>query len=170
MKLYEVNEAIAEIFDKLIDPETGEVSENSDELMKELDAMQMEHKNILEYLAKLVLNSRSEASALKEEEKRLEGRRKGIEKKEKALMAVLDRECNGEKTNLGVATVSYRKTAHVDVSDAYKAFKWLRENDHPDCYKVPEPEIAKSEVKKLIKHGTKVPGCKLVDGISCSLR
>lgn len=38
-------------------------------------------------------------------------------------MKVLDRECASEKTDLGVATFSYRKTSHVDVSDAVKAVR-----------------------------------------------
>ena len=52
MKLYEVNQLIAEIFEQLVNPETGEVI--SDEaLLAQLDSLQMERSRILEYLAKL---------------------------------------------------------------------------------------------------------------------
>ena len=46
MKLYEVNQAIEEIFEQMVDPETGEISE--DELfMEKLSALQMEKSRIL---------------------------------------------------------------------------------------------------------------------------
>ncbi len=170
MKLYEVNEAIAEIDDKIINPETGEVSENADELMKKLDSLQMERKKILEYLAKLVLNAKAEESAMKAEEQRLKARRERTVKKKESLMEVLDRECKGRKTYLGVATLCYGKSTRVDVSDSEKAVEWLKENNHPDCYRVPAPEIAKKEVRKLLDAGTEVPGCAVVEDRYCSLR
>ena len=97
MKLYEVNQAIEGIFDLLVDPETGELLPDEN-LMLQLDALQMERSRILEYLAKLVLNTRSQVAALKEEEKRLKERRAVLERKENRLMDILDRECHGEKT------------------------------------------------------------------------
>ncbi len=169
MKLYEVNQAIEDIFGLLVDPETGEVIPD-ESLMAQLESLQMERSRILEYLAKLVLNTRSQVSGLKEEEKRLKERRAMLERKDERLMSILDRECHGEKTDCGVATVCYRKTTKVDVSDNATAISWLMENGHPQCYKVPAPEISKSEVKKLLTAGTEVPGVALVQDYSCSLR
>ena len=115
MKLYEVNQAIEGIFDLLVDPETGELLPDEN-LMLQLEALQMERSRILEYLAKLVLNTRSQVAALKEEEKRLKERRAVLERKENRLMDILDRECHGEKTDCGVATICYRKTTKVRLS------------------------------------------------------
>ncbi len=42
MKLYEVNHAIEEIFDALVDTDTGEILMESDELTAKLDALLME--------------------------------------------------------------------------------------------------------------------------------
>lgn len=169
MKLYEVNQAIEDIFGLLVDPETGEVIPD-ESLMAQLESLQMERSRILEYLAKLVLNTRSQVSGLKEEEKRLKERRAMLERKDERLMSILDRECHGEKTDCGVATVCYRRTTKVDVSDNATAISWLMENGHPQCYKVPAPEISKCEVKKLLTAGTEVPGVALVQDYSCSLR
>lgn len=169
MKLYEVNQAIEDIFEQLVDPDTGEVIPD-ESLMAQLESLQMERSRILEYLAKLVLNTRSQVSGLKEEEKRLKERRAMLERKDERLMSILDRECHGEKTDCGVATVCYRKTTKVDVSDDATAISWLMENGHPQCYKVPAPEISKTEVKKLLAAGTEVPGVALVQDYSCSLR
>ena len=170
MKLYEVNQAIADIFEQMLDPDTGEVIVSDDALMEQLTALQMERSRILQYLAQLVLNTRAEAAMLKEEEKRLKAHRSLLEKKDERIMAILDRECAGEKTDCGVATVSYRKTERVEVADAMKAFRWLKRNKHPDCYRIADPEISKTEVKKLLKAGTDVPGVNLLQDVSCSLK
>ncbi len=171
MKLYEINEKVLELTDQIYaDEETGEVVVDDDTLFEQIFSLQMERKRILEYLAKLVLNTRSEVTALKTEEARLKDRRNALAQKEERIMRILDRECNGEKTDLGVATVSYRKTARVEISDSEEAVEWLRSNDHSDCLRIPEPEVAKSEVKKLITAGMEVPGCTLVEDYSCSLK
>lgn len=171
MKLYEINAEILRLTDQIeFDEETGEILCDIDAIYDAIGALQMEKKSILEYLAKIVLNLRAEAAAVKTEEQRLKDRRDRLTKKEERLMKILDRECAGEKTDLGVATLSYRKTSHVDVSDAAKAIRWLKRNKHLDCFRVPAPEVAKAEVKKLINAGTKVPGCAVVEDYSCSLR
>ena len=171
MKLYEINAEILRLMDSIeFDPETGEVLCDTDELYAQIHSLQMERQSILEYLAKLVLNIRAEAAAVKAEEQRLKARRDRLARKEERLMQVLDRECAGEKTDLGVATFSYRKTSHVEVADSAKAIRWLKRNKHTDCFRIPVPEVAKNEVKRLINAGTKVPGCTLVEDRSCQLK
>ena len=158
MKLYEINEEILRLTDQIsVDEETGEILCDMDAITAGIEALQMERRSILEYLAKLVLNLRSEAAAVKAEETRLRDRRSRLEKKEARLMQILDRECGGEKTDLGVATLNYRRTTRVDVTDAAKAVSWLKRRKLIDCFRIPAPEVAKTEVKKLLTAGTKVP-------------
>ncbi len=171
MKLYEINEAILRLTEQLtVDEETGEVTGNLDEVCAEIDALQMERHSILEFLAKLVLNLRAEIAALKAEEDRLHDRRSHLEKKVERLLQILDRECAGEKTDLGVATLQYRKTSRVEVTDAAKAVSWLKRRKLTDCFRIPAPEVAKTAVKKLLTAGTRVPGCALVEDRSYSLK
>lgn len=171
MKLYEVNLKILSALDRLdFDPETGEIGEETDEVLAELDALQMEKARILEYIAKATLNVRSDAAELKAEEDRLKRRRQALERKEEKLIHILDRECGGEKTDLGVATLSYRKSESVEVSDAAKAVAWLRDNGHEDCVRVPAPEVAKDAVKKLLKGDVEIPGVAIVAKNNCSLK
>lgn len=171
MKLYEINEEISNLIDQiLVDEETGKILCDIDAIYARIEALQMERKSILEFLAKLVLNTRSEAAALKTEESRLHERRSRLEKKESRLMQILDRECAGTKTDLGMATFFYRKTTRVDVSDADKAVSWLKRHKYTDCYRVLAPEVAKSEVKKLLATGMNVPGCAVVEDYSCLLK
>ena len=171
MKLYEINEEILRLSDQImVDEETGEVSGDTDVLCAQIDALHMERHSILEHLAKLVLNLRSETSSLKAEESRLHDRRSRLEKKTDRLLQILDRECGGEKTDLGVATLLYRRTSHVEVSDAKKAVDWLKRRKLTDCFRIPEPEVAKAEVKKLLAAGKRIPGCELIEDRSYSLR
>lgn len=171
MKLYEINAEILRLTDQIeFDEETGEILCDIDSIQSQIDNLQMERHSILSWLAKLILNLRSEEAALKVEEARLRKRRERIARKQERLMHILDRECAGRKTDLDVATFSYRKTSHVDVSDAAKAVRWLKRNKHPECYRIPEPEVAKTEVKKLINAGAKVPGVTVVEDYSCQLR
>ena len=171
MKLYEINLEIMRLADAIpFDEETGEILGDVDEFYQQIESLQMEKQRILEYLAKLVLNLRSEEEALKTEEKRLKDRRQRLEKKEDRLIRVLDRECAGQTTDLGVATLAYRKTSHVEVTDSAKAVRWLKRHKYMSCFRVPEPEIAKSEVRKLMHAGTEVPGCCVVSDTSFSLK
>ena len=99
MHLYEINEEIRRLTERIeFDENTGEVLCDIDAVCAEIDALQMEKKSILEYLAKVVLNIRAEAAALKSEEVRLRERRTKLTMREDSLMKVLDRECGGKKT------------------------------------------------------------------------
>ena len=170
MKLYEVNRCIEDLIVMLEpDPETGEVTAD-DEIMERLHNLEMERGRILEFLAKLVLNCRAEATSIRAEEKRLAERRRGLEKRDERIMQILDRECAGVKTDCGVATVNYRATSRVDVSDSRKAINWLKRHKYTDCYRTPEPEISKTEVNKLLTAGEMIPGLTLVQDKSCSLK
>jgi len=170
VKLYEVNVAIQELLLMLEpDPETGEVAA-TDDVIEQLGHLEMERSAILEYLAKVVLDTRAGVDALKAEERRLKERRQALERKDERLMQILDRECAGQKTDCGVATICYRKTTRVEVSDDQSAITWLKENGYDSCYKQPAPEVSKSEVKKLLQSGTDVPGIALIQDLSCSLR
>ena len=170
MHLYEINAEIMRLTDEIVfDEETGEILCDIDSIEQQIMALQMEKKSILTWLAKLVLNTRSEAAAIKAEENRLKKRREQMEKKDERLMKIIDRECAEEKTDLGIAVVSYRKSEPLEVIDPATALQWLQENNHPECIKV-TTEVRKTETKALIKRGTAVPGTVLAPKNNCSLK
>ena len=171
MKLYEINTNILELANQIvIDEETGEILCDYDAICDQIHALQMERRSVLSYLAKLVLNLRAESAALKTEEERLKQRRERLQAREDRLIHILDRECDGETTDLGVATLSYRKTSRLEVSDEAKAVSWLKRHKFTSAFKVPAPTVYKSEVRKLLSQGNKVPGCQVVDDRSISLK
>ena len=171
MKLYEINSELIDLLDRLEpDPETGEVPADYEEIISEINALALRKEEILQYLAKLALNYRAETAALKAEEARLKERRDTLSAKEERLIRILDRECDGVTTDLGIATLSYRRTSRVDVSDESEAVAWLKEHDYTSAFKIPEPTVYKAEVKKLISAGQEIPGCTVIEDRSCSLK
>ena len=171
MKLYEINQQIYELILRLEpDPDTGEIAAETDDIVAELNALEMQRADILQYLAKVVLDTRADVSALKAEEKRLHERRTALERRDERLMDILDRECAGEKTDCGVATICYRKTTKVDIEDNTTAMDWLIKNGYMDFIRYAEPEISKNDVKKLLNSGSEIPGAVLVQDMSCSLK
>jgi len=171
MKLYEINDAIETMLAALtVDEETGEVPVDLDDVIEQIDSLTMEKQNILEYLAKEVLNLRADQAAVKAEEKRLKDRREKMERREESIMKVIDRECAGEKTDLGVATVSYRTSEATEITNEDDARTWLLAEGHEDCLKFADPSINKTALKKLIQSGTAVPGATVVKKLNCSLK
>ena len=171
MKLYEVNQQLEDLILQLEpDPETGEIPANEDEIIAQINALAMKREDILQYLAKLALDAKASVQSLKAEEKRLKERRQRIDTRHDRLVAILDRECGGEKTELGVATLCYRKTSHVEITDKGAALFWLKEMGYEDCIRIPEPEISKQAVGKLLDAGVEVDGVEQVTGTSCYLR
>ena len=171
MKLYEIDEKLEDLVLQLEpDPETGEIPANEDEIIAEINALAMKREDILQYLAKLAINTKATVQSMKAEEKRLKDRRARMESRHDRLIAILDRECGGKKTELGVATLCYRKSSRVEITDEDAAFKWLKETGHDDCYRIPKPEISKLYVGKLLDAGDKIPGAERVASTSCYQR
>ena len=171
MTLYKINEQLDELLSRLtVDSETGEVGDEQFDLMAEIDALEMEKREIIEYLAKKVLNLRSDEAALKAEEERLKKRRQSMETAEKSIMDVLSRECGGQKTDLGVATVRYTPSQGTVLTDETAAIQWCYANHHEDCLTVALPKVNRDAVKRLLKSGVQIPGAELENRMNCSLK
>lgn len=171
MKLYEVNMEIERTIEEFVDVETGEIIGDPGEMQYRLDMLEMERDRILEYLAKIVLNCRAEQTAIKEEVNRLTERKKRLARKEERILAIIDRECDGVKKDLGIATVSYRKSTTLEIDDQEKAINWLREHGYGGFVKVAEPTVSKEKVKPLLaKCSMEIPGLHLEEHNNMSVR
>ena len=173
MKLYEINEAMETLLSALtVDPETGEVPVEADEIINKLDELSMEKQSVLEFLAKTVLNVRSDVDSIDAEIKRLNGRKDALKKREQSLMNVLDRECDGQKTDLGVATLSYRSSEATEIADEKTAIEYLQSHGYKDAVTVTDPvfKLDKIKVKTLIKGGVDIPGCSVIRKNNVSLK
>ena len=171
MKLYDINQSLESLLIQLEpDPETGEIPSNEDEIIAQINALALEREEILQYLAKLALNIGSDVAALAEEEKRLKERRQRLDRRHSNLIAILDRECGGQKTDLGVATLFYRRSSRVEITDSAAALSWLESHDREDCISRKPPEISKSSVGRLLDSGVEIPGAEKVHSVSCYLK
>lgn len=178
-KLYEINQELSDLFSfewsdehsAWIYPDTGEFL-TDEEFQKRADQLGMDKQRILEWMAKEILNMRGEREMLKAEGARIRDRAKRLENKEERFRQILDRECNGIKTDLGVATFSYRKSSAAVWNEANAAdiICWLEENGHDECLKYAEPEIRKMELKKLMASGVNVPFAEIEERNNGSLK
>ena len=171
MKLYEVNSAIEEVIEEFVDLETGEILGDTQEMQYRLGMLEMEKDRILEYLAKLVFNYRADIAAIKGEAARLSDRKKKLEAREERLLAIIDRECAGERKDLGIAEVGYRKSTATVVDDIEKAINWLEAHGYDDCLKYAQPTVVKSKAKELLgRQGIEIPGLHLEERNNMSLK
>lgn len=180
MKLYEINAEIDRLNESVfwdaehsawVDADTGEIL-TQEQLDSMYDSLNMNKHDILVWLAKTVLNDRADIDALKAEEQRLKARREQIQKRVDRMTGIIERECEGTKTDLEVATMNYR-TSHplqFDDKDVPNIVSWLETNGYDDCVKYAEPELRKSDITKLIKSGIDVPMCRIDNRVNGTLK
>jgi Neuraminidase (sialidase) len=145
MKLFEINEAIAD----LINFETGEILD-----VEAFDNLKLERQDKLTNIALLYKNMTSDAKQLKELEKEYSDRRKRCEKTAEWCKETLARELNGEKLEDEKKRfkISWRPSERLEIVDpSIIASSWV-------TY---EPKYDKAGMKEAIKAGISVEGAVL---------
>ena len=180
MKLYEINRELERIEGSMVysyeanawvDVETGEII-TQEELDKMYMSLSLEKDDILKWIAELAINERADIEALKAEEARLKARRVAIEKSEAKHLRILERECGGEKKDLGIATATYRLSHPLEypTEKTQDIIDWLKKHRHKECIVTKAPELSKTELTKLIKRGVEVPHVTIADKLNFSLK
>lgn len=153
MNLYEIDSNLQAAFEAAFDPETGEILD--EKMAEEFDQLQIDRDTKIENICLFIKNLKSDAAALKAEKESFAARQKATEKRAESLCRYLDGYLNGQKFKTARASVSYRKSEAVDVTDMAKV---------PEIYlSYGEPTANKSEIKAAIKRGEEVPGAELVE-------
>lgn len=147
MNLYDIEYEIT----NCVDSETGEIIDE-----KRLDALQMAREKKIENILLWIKNLKSEAGAIREEEKKLADRRQSDEKKAESLTQYVQNVLNGEKFKTSRVVVSYRKSEAVIVDDLQ-----LMQETCDEYLKYKDPEPDKAKIKAALKDGITVPGCHL---------
>ena len=147
MNLYDIEYEIT----NCVDSETGEIIDE-----KRLDALQMAREKKIENILLWIKNLKSEAGAIREEEKKLADRRQSDEKKAESLTQYVQNVLNGEKFKTSRVVVSYRKSEAVIVDDLQ-----LMQETCDEYLKYKDPEPDKAKIKAAPKDGITVPGCHL---------
>lgn len=172
MKLYEILNELDELFDLMGSDElTDEERQAANARFSEL----MEKKtDILEWLAKSVMNDRALAAGCKEEGTRLIEKAKKAEASAERKLKVLERECGEGKTQLGNLTLSSRagvpKAVYLS-DDEPSIAEWCREHNLDSCVRTKTTvSLVKDELKKAVGLGYEIPGVNVVRETSWSLK
>lgn len=160
MKLYEINEALTQLFD----PETGEITD-----VALWDALQLAREQKLEGVACWIKNLLADADAIKQEKDNLAAREKAARNKAERLTAWLEYALGGEKLSTAKCAVTYRRSEAVEIADeaAFVAYA-QRECDDLLTYKPPVPN--KTAIKAAMKDGREIAGVALVAKQNMSIK
>lgn len=154
MKLFEINEAIANI----IDFETGEILDS-----EAYENLKMERKDKLTNIALLYKNMASDAKQLKELEKEYSERRKRCEKTAEWCKETLARELAGDKfeDEKKRFSISWRKSEKLIILDE-KAIsdEWIKTEIKYDV----------AGMKSAMKSGEAVSGVELIQNQSIQIK
>ena len=173
MKLYELSGLFADLFDSFEDidnytPEDGEEIPDIDafrERMREgwfdtLSAIEAEFDVKAENIACYIKNMNAEIKALKAEEDALKRRRKAFENSVERMKAYLLGSMHAVgriKIDTPRARLNIRKNAEsLVVDDELRFIEWAQSNKN-DLLKYALPEIRKTDTKKMIQSGQKLP-------------
>lgn len=161
MTLYEINSAILACYTEVVDPETGEISEEvfDQELLENLK-LQLADK--VDGIACWIKNLTAEAEALKAEEAKLAKRRKAAENRIESLKSYLVYACAGQRFRGIRSDVQFRTTTSVVVDNMAKLpdeFQRIKTTVEPD----------KVAIKKALQQG-RVPGAHLESNLAAIIK
>lgn len=155
--LYQIRQEI-EDFEYEVDEKTGE-------LLNALawDELNMSFEEKVENIACSIKNLASDVLAFKDEEKKLAERRRSREKKIEYLERLLADNMNGQKFNSARCAVSFRRSESVEVDDL---------DSIPTELKTETVQVKpdKNAIKKLLKAGQSVTGCRLVENQNIQIK
>lgn len=158
MKLYEIDQAIIDLFD----PETGECLDE-----EALESLQIERDKKIENIACWIKDLNADAAAIREEEKSLADRRRTMENKSENLKQYLSRFMGiGERYSSARCAVSWRRSTKVNV-DINELYKDPRSENYL-LYHDPEPN--KTAINEAIKAGFDVRGAELVESQNLQIK
>ncbi len=141
--LYEINEQIA----GLVDPETGEIAD-----FEAFEKLNLDLDTKIKNIALWIVNLRSDAEQLEEQEKKFRERKTSAKNKAESLKNLLDGFLSGEKRSYPEVVISYRKSEQVAVDDDAKL---------DDRFLRIKTEIDKTALKDALKHGESIEGARL---------
>lgn len=158
--LYEINKDLEQLLSN-VDEDTGELLIDPEAL----DALMMERQDKLEGVALYVKNIAAEVNAIKAEEDALKERRERLAKKKEGLTRYLTDALAGEKLETARVSITYRKSKSVEIDPE---LFWQNPAAAFVRYKDPEPD--KKAISDALKSGGIVPGAKIVEKTSMSIK
>ena len=154
--LYELADELKN-FNFQIDEETGEILN-----AEELDHLQMQRDEKIENICLWIKNLKADAEAYKNEKNSFAIKQKQAENKAESLKAYIQYILEGQKFKTDRITVSYRKSEVVQCDDISKL--------DSEYIRMKDPEIDKAKLKKALKDGVEIEGCRLIENQNMQIR
>lgn len=161
-KLYELTEMYNNIYDLIGDDEV-----TNEQMVKALESIEDNINPKVDNMAKLMKEIDSSTSGLKEEEKRLAGRRKALENKQASIKNYLEfqlEQLKLDKVKTELFTVALQNNK--------ASVKFINEDLIPNEYKIltTTMSIPKQQIYDDIKAGKEIAGVELVQTRSLRIR
>ena len=162
MTLYEINAELDALISKSIDPETGELIIDPEQI----DALSMERDKKIENIGCYIKNLKAEAAAIKAEMDNLKARYDAAKNKAERLTNYLKDNLNGEKFQTAKVAISYRNSTAVEIDpDVFFA-----RSANGKYFRVRDPEADKTAIKDALKAGETIEGAALVTNTSLTIK
>ncbi len=158
MTLYELDTRIAELLDRMTDPDTGEIAGFEDDLNR-LDALSRSRERKIENIALFRKNVLAEAEAIGREIDNLTRRKKALESKAEMLEGLLRSTLSeGERFETPKVAIGWRRSQRVAIEPGTPIpAEFLRRK---------EPDIDRKGLKEALKEGREIPGVSLEDRLN----
>ena len=163
MKLYEIDQAIAQLIEGSVDPETGELVLD----YEALDKLQTARTEKCENIALMIKNKTAEVKAIDEEIKKLNARKQSGTREIDSLKSYLLWALNGQKLETARVACSFRKSQKVTVEEDF--LSWAIRHDK-SLLREKDPEPNKTEIGKRLKDGDEIPFTSLEESVSVIIR
>ena len=188
--IYQLDDQIERLLEDFTDPETGELKkyilghdgeprevpldeqldaeasgvqlpylDSEKMLMEKMEQLQLDYAKLIRNLRNEHINRKAEAEAMKAEKQRIAKRQSTAEKAADRAARFLAYLTKGEKYEDEVVKISYRKSETVETDEEF--CDWAIRNA-PGLVKI-TPEPRKADIKKLLKNGTLIEHCSLVE-------
>lgn len=160
MKLYEIPLEL----EKLIDPETGEITD-----IETFNKLLERFENGKEWLALMHKNYSAEAEAIDNEINNLTVRKRVAKNKAQHMKDYLDYLCNGNGFSTPKVQVSYRKSTSVEVDDNFVSTA-IGNEDLEQYLRFKDPEVDKTALKNAIKSGFEFEHARLIENKNIQIK
>ena len=157
MNLYEIDAAIRGVLDAMVDPETGEISDDALAALSDLSAGR---DSKIENIALYYKNLSADAAAIKAEEEALRKRRQSAENHAARLKQYLADFMPGEKLETPKVKIGWRSSTSVQIQDEAT---FIRLYDGSEFLSYKDPSINKTAISNALKSGQNVQGAELVE-------
>ena len=143
--------------------EAGDMDESA--LWDTLDGIDCAIEDKADGIVQVIRNKQALASAIDEEVKRLQARKKSVDKATERLAAYLSDQLSVigiDKLDTVHARLSFRASEKCVISNPTVALNWALANGRADLLTIPEPTPSTSAIKAAIKAGEEIPGAVLL--------